>query len=290
MSSVSWDDLRVAWQVAASGSLSRAGKVLGMNHTTVLRRINALEGSLGVKLFLRQQRGYQLTDAGRLLVSEMPDISLRVGRLENLLVSAENHLSGPLLITTVIDYMPRINGALKAFRDIYPEVQLQIIATDDILPLSSGAAHISLRMGAQPDELDIIARPLTTFRFGYYASQAYIDRYGFPACREDYSKHFWVMPTGEKRNISFVQAVLKWTDETRLAYQSNTFLDLQSAIVEGMGIGPMSADAAESYGHLQRLEGEGTSGDDPVWFVYHRDTKANKKVQALYTFLEQHLS
>ncbi|WP_281645853.1 LysR family transcriptional regulator [Parendozoicomonas sp. Alg238-R29] len=290
MNQVSWDELRIAWQVASSGSLSKAGKVLGMNHATVLRRVNALEESLNVRLFLRHQRGYQLTDAGRLLISEMPDINQRMSRLENLLVSTENRLSGPLLITTVIDYMPRINVALKAFRDIYPEVQLQIIATDDILPLSSGMAHISLRMGSQPGELDVVARSLMDIQVGYFASSEYISQHGLPSASEEFNQHFWVMPSGGKQQIPFIKAIIEQLEPQQLAYQSNNFLDLQSAIVEGMGIGPMPVDAAEKHLNLRQLECVEDCEADPVWFAYHRDMKTNRKVQALYTFMAQHLS
>ena len=152
MSRASWDDFRIAYQLAESGTLTKAGKVLQMNHATVLRHINRLEEVLDTKLFIRHQRGYQLTDAGELVIKELPDINRSFSRLENLIASAEKNISGNLRITTLTDFSPLLNPALKAFRQAYPKLRIQIIATDDIIPLATGAAHVSLRAGAQPNE------------------------------------------------------------------------------------------------------------------------------------------
>ena len=288
-SKTSWDDLRIAYEVAVSGSLSKAGKKLEMNHATVLRHINKLEQTLDVKLFLRHQRGYQLTDAGRLLVNEMPEIMQGFNRLESLLCSTENHLSGPLVITTVNDYMPSLTKSLKLFRDIYPEVQLQIIATDEILSLAASQAHVSLRMGTQPVEPDLIVRPMSSYLVSYYAADSYVKKYGLPDRPEQFNEHFWVMPSGEKRRIPFIKFMLSQIDDSRIAYQSNSFVDLQSVLIEGMGIGPMLDEVAAQHPHLWRLECIPVQAGDGMWFCYHRDMKSNIKVQALYTFLDQHL-
>ncbi len=290
MARASWDDLRMAYQVAVTGSLSKVGKHLGVNHATVLRHVNALEDALKIKLFLRHQRGYQLTAAGRLLLDEMPEIEQRLNHLEHLLKNEEKHMRGPLLITTVNDYMPRLSAAMKAFRDSYPEIQLQIIATDEILSLASGVAHVSLRMGQKPNDPDIIVRPLTSFLVSYYAADSYVSKFGIPNSREEYNNHFWVMPSGGKQNIPFIQKMLVDIDSSRLVYQSNSFLDIQAVVVEGMGIGPMPVDAAARQPHLHKLKCVESWGGDSAWFTYHRDMKQNAKVQALYSCLEQELS
>jgi DNA-binding transcriptional LysR family regulator len=72
MKKIHWDDYRIALQVAQSGSLSKAAKLLQCNHATVLRHVNRLEDALNIKLFIRHQRGYKLTDAGQILVNELP--------------------------------------------------------------------------------------------------------------------------------------------------------------------------------------------------------------------------
>lgn len=289
MSNPSWDDFRIAYQVAKSGTLTKAGKVLNMNHATVLRHINRLEEALDTKLFIRHQRGYQLTDAGELVVKEVPDIQKSFSRLQNLMTSVENNISGNLRITTLSDFSPLLNPALKAFRQEYPKLRIQIIATDEVLPLSTGAAHVSLRAGAQPNEPDLIVKKLTPPDIFYYAADSYVEEYGLPKDESEFNNHLWALPSDEKRKISFVKPILKHIDEEQIIYQSNHFPDIYNAVIEGMAIGPIGVHHSNKYQHLQKLDMSFDTSLEGLWFVYHKDLKNSARIQALLNFLEKSL-
>lgn len=290
MSQASWDDFRIAYQVAESGTLTKAGKVLQMNHATVLRHINRLEEVLDTKLFIRNQRGYQLTDAGELVVKELPDIQRRFSRLENLMASAEKNISGNLRITTLSDFSPLLNPALKAFRQAYPKLRIQIIATDDIIPLASGAAHVSLRAGPKPNEPDLIVKQLKAPEIHYYAADSYVKEYGVPKDSSEYKQHLWALPSADKRRIPFVKQILKHIDEEHIIYQSNHFPDVHDAVIEGMAIGPIGSHHSSKHDHLQRLDIKLDEGLEGLWFVYHKDLKNSARIQALYEFLSKSLN
>lgn len=289
MSKVSWDDFRTAYQVAMSGTLTKAGKVLNMNHATVLRHINRLEETLDTKLFIRHQRGYQLTDAGELMVKEIPDIQKSFSRLENLMSSADKNISGNLRITTLSDFSPLLNPALKAFHKAYPKLRIQIIATDDVIPLATGAAHVSLRAGSQPNEPDLIVKKLIPPEIHYYAADSYVEEYGLPTKESEYNDHLWAFPSDEKRKIPFVKQVLKYINEEQIIYQSNHFPDIYNAVIEGMAIGPMGIHHSSKCDNLQRLSINLDTTQGGFWFVYHKDLKNSARIQALYGFLEQSL-
>lgn len=289
MNDVSWDDFRIAHQVAISGTLSEAGKVLSLNHATVLRRINRLEESLSLKLFIRHQRGYKLTDAGQLLMDELPTITEQFSRLQNMMSSLENDIEGDLRITTVNDYPSSLNIALKAFRESYPNLRIQIIATDDIISLASGSVHVSLRMGPQPTEADLIAHKIYTGEFGYFAAPAYVSLYGLPKDASEYHQHYWVMPTGNKQEIPLIKAILGQISSKQLAYQSNSFLDVYSAVHTGIGIGPIPSHILDNYPGLHPLQLDVPRSEECLWFTYHKDLKNSAKVQALYRFLLRQL-
>lgn len=290
MSQVSWDDFRIAYQVAKAGTLSKAGKTLNINHTTVLRHINRLEETLDTKLFIRHQRGYQLTDAGELMVKEVPDIQKSFSRLENLMSSAEKNISGNLRITTLSDFSPLLNPALKTFRQAYPKLRIQIIATDDIIPLATGAAHVSLRAGAQPTEPDLIVKKLSAPEIHYYAADSYIEEHGIPTNESEYNQHLWALPSNEKRKIPFIKQILKHIDDEQIIYQSNHFPDIHNAVIEGMAIGPIGIHHAKKYDNLQRLNIHIDRGIEGLWFVYHKDLKSSARIQALYEFLAESLN
>ncbi len=281
----SWDDYRTAYVVANEGSLSQAAKLLNVNHATVLRHINRLEQGLGIKLFIRHQRGYQLTDAGRMMMSELPQIQHHFSRLENQLQDVATKLSGQLRITTVPTYSGQLNPTLAALRDEYPDLRIEVTATDRIIPLEKGMVHVAIRPGHKPDGPDLVVKKITQTRMGYYATQGYLDKYGTPTKGCDFNQYHWVLPSGPKRNISFIKPVAERIDNSALVYQSNRFLDITSAVVEGIGIGPIDAFTASHYPELRRLDIIELTQDESLWFVYHKDLKHSKKISTLYDYL-----
>lgn len=287
---VSWDDFRIAHQVAKSGSLSGAGKQLGMNHATVQRHINQLEQALNVKLFIRHQRGYRLTDAGLLMLAEMPDIQRHFTRLENRLANVEREISGNLKITTVVSaYSSYLYPGLKAFRDRYPQLRLQLIATDDIISLDQGAAHVSIRVGPKPNGADLIVKKLTEINTHYYAARSYIDRMGLPASLSDLNQHEWALPSSEKHHIPFIKALLKHIDAQQIVYQSNNFPDVHMAVRAGFGIGPFEDGEAQKEPDLVRIPVNFEQCGEALWFVYHKDLKDSIRIKTLYKYITKYL-
>ncbi len=286
-----WDDLRVAYQVAELGSLSRAGQQLGINHTTVLRAVNRLEQQLNLRLFIRHQRGYQLTDAGHLMLEKMRPIVVDMQLLCTTLSSIESSPSGTLRISTVSDFSTFFAPLLHGFRQQYPQIRVQIVATDDVLSLASGDVHVAIRIGQEPREPDIIAKCLMAVKLQYYAAQSYINNYGVPRSLADVNRHLWVMPSGEKLRLSGIDQLFERLDFQQVAYQSNSFNDIESAIREGMGIGPLSIvrKPVSSEDELRVVDFGLRTATVYMWFVYHKDLRQSTRIRALQEFLLAHL-
>ena len=290
MKDISWDDYKIAYQVAIDGSLSQAGVSLRINHATVLRRINQLEQALEVKLFIRHQRGYKLTDAGCVLMDEMPEVLARFSSLENKLQNVEGDISGELRITTVSSFSPVITPALKAFRSKYPKIRLKLISTDDIVPLDSGAAHVSLRAGPSPVGVDLVVKNLIQLQTAYHATQEYIDEFGQPKNIKEFNNHQWVLPTPEKYRIPFVNYIVDKIDKNKIVFQSNNFSDIHDAVIAGMGIGPLSDHRASLNPSMVKIDLDIPKNGESIWFVYHKDLKHSARIQSFYHFLKAALS
>ena len=289
MKQENWDDLRIAWQLIQSGTLTRTGKVLRMNHSTVLRHINRLETALDCKLFIRHQRGYQLTDAGILLSKEMPAIEQSINRLINQLEDIEKSDLGKLRITTLTGHSPLLNQAVETFRQEYPKMQIHITATEEAIPVESGSVHISIRVGEEPSEPDVIIKKLIQLKVDYYASTRYIASHGLPQKPEEYNQHLWAIPSGSKQNLYFVKEVMRFLKSSQIIYQSNDFSDLNFAILQGLGIGPMPQYEAKYYPDLKPLNIQFSHDHESVWFVYHRDLKNNSRIKSFYKHLLESL-
>ena len=285
MAQVNWEDFRIAEVLVQSGTLTKAGKALGMSHSTVLRHINRLEATLDTKLFIRHQRGYQLTDAGVLLKQAMPELGESFSRLVNQLENSENNHHGSLRITTVTGHSQLLTEAIATFRAEYPEISIHILSTEDTVPVESGSVHISIRIGQQPQDTDVIVKKLMPLNIDYYASQTYIDQHGLPSDPSQYNQHFWAMPSGMKQNIYFINDVMRHLNKSSIVYQSNDFFDVFSVVKRGLAIGPMVAYAAKSDTNLKPLHIDFTEEDESLWFVYHKDLKTNARIQSFYRHL-----
>lgn len=293
---VNWDDLRVAYDVARTGSLSRSAEQLGMNHSTVLRRINRLEGVLGIRLFIRHQRGYRLTEAGQLMLETMTPLSGDMQRLVASLSALESSPSGILRLSTVSDFSRVFAPLLKEFHELYPQVRLQIFATDEVLSLSRGDVHVSLRLGDEPTEPDLIARYLLSFPLDFYAADSYVERYGLPTSMDDLDQHLWVLPTGRKRHIPGISAIADKVNPGRVVYQSNSFPDIFSAVNAGIGIGPVGVSGLEwrdntiaAIDGLHAVNVGVRTEPNRLWCVYHKDMRGSSRIRALLEFIQHRI-
>lgn len=275
----------MAYQVAIDGSLSKAGQSLNINHATVLRRINQLEEALEIKLFIRHQRGYQLTDAGHLLMDEMPELIARFATLENQLQNVEGNMSGELRITTVNTYIPEFSLILNAFRTKYPTVRIKLITTDDIVPLDSGIAHIALRVGAKPNGVDLIVKSISQIKTSFYAHKDYIKAYGCPQSIKDFIDYSWVLPSSEKYHIPYITYIVNKIEKSNIVFQCNSFPDVSQAVIAGMGIGPVSDTYAKQVPNLVPIPIDLPKDEESIWFVYHKDLKHSFRIKCFYNFM-----
>src|SRR5688500_5027473 len=169
MDSIDWDDLRVALAVADTGSLAGAARALNVNHTTALRRLDALEARLNTRLFDRQRSGYLPTEAGELLAQEARAIAPRVADIERPLLGRDLRLTGSVRVTTAFVTMAYLlPQALAAFARAQPGIEVEIAESGVLLDLSRRQADVAIRISNQVPE-HWVGRTLGTVQYRVYA-------------------------------------------------------------------------------------------------------------------------
>lgn len=168
-----WDDLRYFLAVAKTGSLSGAARRLGVNHSTVFRRIGAFETQLGVRLFERLPSGYLLTQAGEEMRDGTARVEEEIASLSRKVTGQDLRLSGTVRVTTLdmlaFGLLPR---HLVKFRTVYPGIEVELIVGNATLNLNQREADIALRVGnAPPDTL--VGRRVGRLVFAIYGSETY---------------------------------------------------------------------------------------------------------------------
>ncbi|MGO8737485.1 LysR family transcriptional regulator [Rhodoblastus sp.] len=285
-----WDKLRVFHAVAAAGSFTHAGDALHLSQSAISRQIAALEQELKTALFHRHARGLLLTEQGEILFRTVQDVFSKLESARVRLSDARDKPNGLLRVTAntgfgTIWLTPR----LAEFRELYPDIELEVILTDDELDLSMREADVALRLW-EPKQGDLIRRRLFTLHYSACASRAYLRQFGTPRRVEDLDAHrlvaFSVTGPNYLRNLNILLTAGREARSPRQPVLSiNNLFALARAVEKGAGVGVLPDYVIGENSPLTRIE---LALDMPVfdcWLTYPVEMKSVARVQALRDFL-----
>ena len=184
-----WDDARMFLAVARAGQMLGAARTLGVNQATLSRRMASLEGALGAKLLLRRTHGSELTDAGATLLETLE-------RVETEMLSVQAHLQGAEAAAAGVVRFGAPDGfgvgflapRLARLADRYPGLVVQLVPTPRGFSLSRREADLAVMVG-RPEKGRLVARKLTDYTLGLYASPAYLAAHPIPSDPADLVRH-----------------------------------------------------------------------------------------------------
>lgn len=270
-----WDDLRYFLAVARSGSLSGAARELGVNHSTVLRRIQAYEERQGVRLFERLPTGYALTQAGENVYPHALEIEARIRAIDRALVGGDARLQGRLCLTLYHGVAPLILAHLAEFRARYPDIDLELMITTEVRDLAARQADIAVRGTAAPPE-HLIGYKVADFQHGIYTSPAYEARAPSQPevvlWRDELELPDWV-----REHCPGARVVLRVDDVETMAL----------AVREGLGRARLPCWVADRAPGLLRLPAALPPSPFGLWILLHADLRASARVRACRDFLIQ---
>lgn len=282
-----WNDIHVAYQVALLGTLTAAAESLGVHHSTVLRRVNALEEKLGTKLFHRHARGYVPTEAGVLLTQAAENTQNDFDRLLGRLQSTDTQLTGTLVITSVNSMSSYLIPLLAEFKTIYPQLKLEYAAESRVLKLEHGEAHISIRPGTKPTDPDYVVQQLAVMATTFYGSVDYLAKHGLMNDLLDIKGHRFISTIEPYSIVSFMRWMNENIPQEQISLRVSEFTAFIPAIKAGMGIAPLNCWVAEKDQQLKAILTPPEQWKFPLWLVTHGDMHRSSKVQAFTQFLKQ---
>jgi DNA-binding transcriptional LysR family regulator len=166
----SWDDHRYFLAIARAGSLTAAAKTLSVSQPTVSRRLDAMETKLGVRLFRRTRRGYELTQNGAQLFETVVRVEEELLEADRNIVGRDSDMAGPLRFTTTENLLNGFLGHhIWAFLREHPDIELHLISTNSPLNLHRDEADLAVRFTEAPPQT-MIGRRLGTAAYGIYGS------------------------------------------------------------------------------------------------------------------------
>lgn len=283
---MNWDDLNLVLAICRSGSLSGAARSLGVNHSTVFRRLNAIEKKLEVRLFERQANGYLMTEAGEAVKRSAERIDEEVVTLSRELLGRDLRLQGTIRITAPEGVALRLlTPQLAAFCRLHPDITIDLVVTSSALRLSHREADLAVRATRTPPDSSI-GREVCKFRFSMYASPEYLADSQGRALEE----HLWVMPDD---GIDFFPSPL-WRKKTfpqaKVVYSSNNTMAIVEAAKAGLGVAPLPCFLGDSEPGLVRVIAPPEELTLSLWVLIHPDLRHTARVRALMMFLTESLA
>jgi DNA-binding transcriptional LysR family regulator len=285
-----WDKLRIFHAAAEAGSFTHAGDILRMSQSAVSRQVSALEKDLGIALFHRHARGLVLTEQGEMLFRTAAEVMNKLQTAETLLSETTTRPTGDLRITAPAGLGTIwVTQRLREFLELYPDIRVEMILNDEQIDISMREADVAI-WTREPEQADLIRRPLFTMRVRAYASTYYVRRFGAPHSLDQLDRHRFVSYSGTPaQHLS----VIRWLEtagrdgkEPRVpVFRANNVVALKYAIRAGIGLGLIPDYLTEEETELVPVLNEVQLPTMPIIFVYPEELKTSKKVQVLRDFL-----
>ena len=286
-----WDKLRIFQAAADAGSFTHAGETLGLSQSAVSRQVGALEADLGTPLFHRHARGLILTEQGEMLLGAVRDVVLKLDAVRSRLIDSREKPSGELRITTTLGLGTNwLAPRLGEFVELYPEVKLQLLLSDEELDLGMREADVALRL-REPSQPDLIRRRLFTVHFHAYASAEYLKRRPQPRRVEDLDHHHLVAfgaatATHFLYDLNGLLSVGRDPKSPRTPQIAvNNLGAMVRAVENGVGIAVLPDYVVQAGSNLVRLLPHADMPEMDCFLVYAEEMKNVARVQAFRDFL-----
>ncbi len=274
-----WDDLRFVAALAREGSLLKTSALLGVDHTTVGRRVAAAERDLGVQIFLRTPGGYVLTREGEELVAPLRQVEDAVLALERGVQAQRESLEGSLRVTSPETFgVAYLAPRLARFGRQYPAVTIELRPSGEVLDLGRREAELAVRFFRTRHE-GLVARHVGEVAHGLYASATYLSRRPIRGPGE-LNTHPLLLP-GSGPELTWLRQLVRGAKPSFVS-------DVSMVLAEAA-----RADAGVAL--LPRYLGDATAGlvylpmprepTEPIWLTVHKDLRRSPRVRVLLEFL-----
>ncbi len=281
-----WDDLRLVLAVFREGTLSGAARRLGVTHSTVFRRLDAIEERMGARLFERFRDGYAPTPAGETAAQSAARLEDEVLTLERRLSGQDLRPFGTVRITTTDTLSAILMRHLPAMRALHPEIHLEIAISNAMANLTRREAEIAIRPTPEPPEI-LVGRRVAEIAHAIYGSRGYLSR----RRDKDLSAHGWI---GLDDALAST-VIARWMHEKLRAAHITCRVDalpaLRDAAISGLGLALLPCYVGDLASGLRRVTPKALAEPrSALWLLTHDDLKRTARIRATLDFLAKALA
>jgi DNA-binding transcriptional LysR family regulator len=280
---LNWDDLRYFLLAAQAGTLAGAARSAGVQHTTIGRRLTALERSLGAPLFLRGPEGLSLTPLGQTLLPLVHDVERSVQAVHALAQSRRTRVR----VAMPSGFIPFFAEDLAHLGQLHPELTLEAVSAGHLHDLKRGEADLAVRVGPIQDE-DLIARRLGQAGYSLYAAPSYLQNHPAPSSPTELAGHKVIAYGGGLAAMPAARWLESHAAQALTVLHTNEIATMLDATISGVGLALLPCLVADREPRLVRLTPQ-VLAQRELSLVYRRETRLNSAVHVTVNFLAQAL-
>jgi len=283
---IDWDDVRYFLAVARGGSVRAAAARLGVNHSTVLRRVAQLERQLGARMFEKLPSGYRLTAAGEEVLDHAAEMEASSHLLETRVFGRDQTVRGPLRVTLAPNLAAHLlMPDFAAFVRQHPDVEMEILASGELANLTNRDADVAIRVvydrQTLPPNLHGLKGPDV---FG----GVYISRDRLTAWREGAADPVrWI--------VISMHGVPNWADAGDVGTAGILFRVTDgegqlAAVRQGLGVTTLPCFVGDADPRLVRVPGAPLHQYGTIWLLTQGETRKTKRVRLFTEFMSRRLA
>lgn len=287
--SFDWNQARAFLVTAEEGSLSQAARLIGQRQPTLSRQVASLEQDLGVLLFERVGKKLLLTQSGIELLEHFRSMGEAANHISLTASGQSQTIQGRITITAT-DVMAtyHLPPILSEIRKKAPEIEINIIASNDIYNLRHREADIAIRH-VKPEEPDLVATLISQTSVHLYATRQFLKKHGYPLTISDLSKADFIGFEHPERFLLMLEdlGISLIRDNVKLSTESGT---VYVALVRaGLGIGLLSKEFAKTIPDLEQVLSELDPIPIPIWLVTHRELHTSRRIRFVFDLLAKEI-
>ncbi len=279
-----WDNVRVFLAVARSGQFVAAARRLRLDHATVSRRIAALEAALGAKLFDRRTTGARLTSAGERFLATAEEMESAFLHAQAEIGDKDVELTGVVRIGAPDGFSTYyLVAALRELAERHPGIVIQLVPTPQVIPLARREVDIVVVLD-KPEAGRFVARKLTDYSLGIYASAAYLKAHKAPRETADLASHRLIGYVEEHAFSTALDYVRELYDGAPTSFECTSAVTQLEALRAGLGLGVVHDFIARRFKDIARVLPERRAMRG-YWIVTHEDTRGLGRIRAVHDHL-----
>ncbi len=279
-----WNDLRLVLAISRAGTLARAATLLGQDHSTVFRRLTALEKRLAQVLFERRPGGqYHASEAGQVMAAAAERMEDAAAEAARGIAGRDLHLAGKLRVTASESLAYRILPTVfAAVRRAHPGIVAELAIANRLFSLSRREADVALRAD-RPREGDLWGRKLADVAWTLYAAPAYAAAHGLPSALDRLSGHALIGWEEQAGGINAAAWLADAAPPESVVFRSNSLIQQMLAARQGIGVAALPCYLGDAEPGLLRAAAAPVPAlMRELWIVTHADLRRTARVTAFF--------